>query len=82
MALKNSSANYFRKFKRLQLTFQVVLNTFATINRRHAPHSTQRGYDRRRTPASPRPVTNPSRAHMSCTAAISGKENNAVQSGR
>ena len=24
MALKNSSANYFRKFKRLQLTFQVV----------------------------------------------------------
>jgi hypothetical protein len=59
-----------------------MLKTFATINRKHAPHSTQRGYARRRTPASPRPVTIPSRAHMSCTAAISGKENRAVQSGR
>jgi hypothetical protein len=29
MALKNSSANYFRKFKRLQLTFQVVFYNFA-----------------------------------------------------
>jgi len=29
MALKNSSANYFRKFKRLQLTFQVVIGTSA-----------------------------------------------------
>ena len=31
MALKNSSANYFRKFKRLQLTFQVVHYTHRVI---------------------------------------------------
>jgi hypothetical protein len=31
MALKNSSANYFRKFKRLQLTFQVVCRTDAPL---------------------------------------------------
>src|SRR6516162_11565953 len=31
MSLKNSSANCFRKFKRLQLTFQVVLSADKTL---------------------------------------------------
>ena len=33
MALKNSSANYFRKFKRLQLTFQVVFDSIPRLFR-------------------------------------------------
>jgi hypothetical protein len=43
MALKNSSANYFRKFKRLQLTFQVVIDKddthIATTRLRLAEHA-------------------------------------------
>jgi hypothetical protein len=58
-----------------------IFTTFATIKSEHAPHSTQRGYVRRKTPARPRPVTIPSRAHIICTAAIKGKEKSAVQSG-
>src|ERR1017187_5696366 len=55
-----------------------MLNTFATISSRHAGHSTHREYRNRMAPPSPRPVTIPSRAHISCTAAISGKETRAV----
>src|ERR1039458_9692053 len=55
-----------------------ILNTLATISSRHAGHSTHRGYRNRMAPPSPRPVTIPSRAHISCTAAISGKETRAV----
>jgi hypothetical protein len=33
MALKNPSANCFRKFKGLQLTFQVVLQTVLSYQR-------------------------------------------------
>ena len=53
----------------------------ATINSAHAPQRTKRWCVRRNTPARPRPVTMPNRAHINCTAAINGNENSAVQSG-
>ena len=58
-----------------------MLNTLATTSSAQAPQRIDRGYRRRTTPASPRPVTIPSRAHMSCTPAISGNEKSAVHSG-
>ncbi len=56
-----------------------ILNTLATISSRQAGHSTHREYRNRIAPPSPRPVTIPNRAHISCTAAISGKVTRAVQ---
>jgi hypothetical protein len=40
IALKNSSANYFRKFKRLQLTFQVVIGRKRQMLVTHDPEVT------------------------------------------
>jgi len=51
-------------------------------SREHALHSTHRGYWRRITPASPSPATMPSRAHIICTATMSGNENSAVHKWR
>ena len=58
-----------------------MLTVFAVTNRPQADHNTHREYWDRITPANPCPVTMPSRAHMICTADISGKENNAVHRG-
>ena len=58
-----------------------MLMTFATTRRVQAPHRIGREYRRRMTPANPRPETIPSRAHISWTAAMSGKEKSAVQRG-
>ena len=58
-----------------------MLITFATISSAHATSSAQRGYLRRMTPARPRPVTMPRRAHINCTDAINGNENSAVHNG-
>src|SRR6187399_1094082 len=58
-----------------------MLITFAMTSRAQAPQSTHREYRLRITLARPRPVTSPSRAHMSCAAVIRGNENRAVQSG-
>src|SRR5882672_2923331 len=58
-----------------------ILTTLATTRRPHAPHRTHLGYRSRTTPANPRPVTIPSRAHIICTALIRGNENSAVQRG-
>src|SRR6266853_906332 len=55
-----------------------MLNTFATISNPQAGHSTHGEYLVRITPARPRPVTMPRRAHINCTAAINGKEKSAV----
>src|SRR6185295_16774857 len=57
-----------------------MLNTFATISNPQAGHSTQGEYRLRITPARPRPVTMPRRAHINWTAVIKGKENSAVHS--
>src|SRR5438128_2343372 len=57
-----------------------MLIVLAIPSRAHANHVTQSGYRRRMTPASPSPVTRPSRAHISWIAAIKGNEKNAVHS--
>lgn len=58
-----------------------MLTVFVMTSRMHALHNTHFEYRRRITPASPSPVTMPSRAHIICTATISGNENKAVHRG-
>src|ERR1051325_7588970 len=58
-----------------------MLKTFATIRRKQALHNIQRGQVRRKTPARPRPVTIPKRAHIIWTADIRGNEKRAVHNG-
>ncbi len=58
-----------------------MFTVFAITSRAQAPHNTHREYWRRMTPASPSPVTMPRRAHIICTAVISGNEKSAVHKG-
>jgi len=57
-----------------------MFTTFATISSKHAIQSTHFRCRVRITPASPRPVTMPSRAHINCTEIIRGIVSSAVQS--
>src|SRR5438477_12274004 len=65
----------------MPLRSAAMLIVFAMTSNAQADHSTHGGYRLRMTPARPKPVTRPRRAHINCTAAISGNENRAVQSG-
>ena len=58
-----------------------MFTMLAMTSSEQAPQRTHRGYRARITPASPRPVTIPRRAHIICTAAINGNEKRAVHSG-
>ncbi|MEI9998316.1 MAG: hypothetical protein WDO13_03685 [Verrucomicrobiota bacterium] len=58
----------------------LMLIVFAATSASTAATSTPRGTLRRSAPARPRPETIPTRAHIICTAAISGQVSSAVHS--
>ncbi len=57
-----------------------MLIVLAASSRNTSGYSAQRGYQSRRLPARPLPVTRPMRAQTSCAVTISGYENSIVHS--